>query len=66
MQESGYLLSYNSEYLRRRNWIQICLMGECPREKVVSLVNALNRVCFRRRTATTNAGKETQISVAPG
>jgi aspartate aminotransferase-like enzyme len=49
IQESGYLLSYNSEYLRRRNWIQVCLMGECSHEKVVSLLNALNRVCFRRR-----------------
>ncbi|HEU0039653.1 MAG TPA: hypothetical protein VFR76_10280, partial [Verrucomicrobiae bacterium] len=66
MQEAGYLLSYNSEYLRRRNWIQICLMGEGTLEKVVPLVNALNRVCFRHRTATTNAGMETQTSVAPG
>jgi len=49
MQESGYLLSCNSEYLRRRNWIQISLMGECAKEKLVSLLNALNRVCFRRR-----------------
>lgn len=48
IQESGYLLSYNSEYLRRRNWMQICLMGECTREKIVSLLNAMNRVCFRR------------------
>jgi len=48
MQEAGYLLSYNSGYLRRKNWIQICLMGECPREKVVSVVNALNRVCSPR------------------
>jgi aspartate aminotransferase-like enzyme len=49
MQESGYLLSCNSDYLRRRNWIQISLMGECAKEKLVSLLNALNRVCFRRR-----------------
>ena len=49
VQESGYLLSCNSDYLRQRNWIQICLMGECTREKVVSLLNALNRVCFRRQ-----------------
>lgn len=49
MQESGYLLSYNSDYLRRKNWLQICLMGECAREKMISLANALNRVCFRRR-----------------
>jgi predicted DNA-binding protein (MmcQ/YjbR family) len=47
VQESGYLLSCNSDYLRRRNWMQVCLMGECTREKVVSLLNALDRVCFR-------------------
>src|SRR5258706_5725492 len=51
MQESGYLLSYNSEYLRRKNWLQICLMGECAQDKLLSLLNALNRVCFRRRPA---------------
>ena len=52
IQESGYLVSYNSEYLRKKNWMQICLMGECTHEKVVSLLNAMNRVCFRRaRTA---------------
>jgi aspartate aminotransferase-like enzyme len=49
MQETGYLLSCNSEYLRRKNWIQVCLMGECTREKVVALANALNRVCFHHR-----------------
>jgi aspartate aminotransferase-like enzyme len=54
MQETGYLISYNSDYLKRRNWVQICLMGECTQEKVVSLVNALNRVCFRRRAAKTS------------
>jgi len=49
VQESGYLVSYNSDYLRRKNWIQVCLMGECAKEKVVSLLNALHRVCFPRR-----------------
>jgi hypothetical protein len=24
-------------------------MGDCAKDKVVSLLNALNRVCFRRR-----------------
>ena len=52
IEESGYLLSYNSEYLRRRNWIQICLMGECSQEKLVSLLNALKRVCVRTRLET--------------
>ena len=49
MQQAGYLLSYNSEYLRQKNWIQVCFMGECTREKVVALSNALNRVCFRHK-----------------
>ena len=49
MHDAGYLISYNSDYLRQRNWIQVCLIGECAREKVVSLLNALNRVCFRRQ-----------------
>ncbi len=44
MQEAGFLLSYHSEYLRRNNWIQICLMGEIAREKTDALLNALRRV----------------------
>jgi aspartate aminotransferase-like enzyme len=51
MQEAGFLLSFNSEYLRPRNWIQICLMGECAREKVVALLNALHRAAGRRHPA---------------
>jgi len=47
MHEAGYLLSYNSGYLRKKNWIQICLMGECSREKIVPVANTLNRVCSR-------------------
>jgi aspartate aminotransferase-like enzyme len=52
MKESGFLLSYNSEYLRKQNWIQICLMGEIAREKVVALTNSLQRVCFRKEAAS--------------
>ncbi len=48
LHEAGFLLSYNSDYLRQRNWVQICLMGEFQKEKLVSLLNHLNRVCFRR------------------
>jgi len=59
IQEAGYLLSYNSEYLRRRNWIQICFMGESGKEKLVSLVNALNRACFRRQPALSGEAAET-------
>jgi aspartate aminotransferase-like enzyme len=55
MQESGFLLSYNSEYLKQRNWMQICLMGECGRDKVQSLVNVLTRACFKIRPETATA-----------
>jgi len=64
IQEAGYLLSYNSDYLRRKNWIQVCLMGECAKEKVVSLLNALNRVCLRRHRGRTTAGSA-QPTIAP-
>ena len=65
VQESGYLVSYNSDYLRRRNWIQICLMGECAREKVVSLLNALNRVCFRRQHGRAATGGALPAAAPP-
>jgi aspartate aminotransferase-like enzyme len=48
LHDAGFLLSCNSDYLRRRNWIQICMMGEFAREKLVSLLNHLNRLCGRR------------------
>jgi aspartate aminotransferase-like enzyme len=43
LQRAGYLLSYNSDYLRKRNWIQICLMGEFSPEKLDSLLAWLNK-----------------------
>jgi aspartate aminotransferase-like enzyme len=51
MQEAGFLLSYNSEYLREKNWLQFCFMGECTREKVVSLMNAFQRAGLQRNAA---------------
>ena len=38
---AGFALSYRSDYLRERNWIQIALMGECPDEKVKRLIEAI-------------------------
>jgi aspartate aminotransferase-like enzyme len=57
MQEAGYLLSCNSNYLRQRNWIQVCLMGESSNEKVLALTNALNRVCFKRKQSAAERHK---------
>ena len=56
MQEAGYLLSYNSDYLLRKNWLQTCLLGEGSREKVIALANALNRAASKFRPVVT--GKE--------
>jgi aspartate aminotransferase-like enzyme len=44
--EVGFLVSYQSDYLRDRNWLQICLMGECSRNALVALLAEL-----RLRTA---------------
>jgi aspartate aminotransferase-like enzyme len=49
LQKAGYLLSYRSEYLLKRNWIQICLMGEFSREHLTSLLSILGM--FRPRRA---------------
>jgi hypothetical protein len=43
LEQAGFLLSCNSDYLRERNWIQICLMGEYSREKLEGLVACLAR-----------------------
>ena len=57
MQEAGFLLSCNSEYLRQQNWIQICLMGEIPREKATALANALRRVAQKSPWQQTPLGR---------
>lgn len=41
LQRAGFLLSYKSEYLLKRNWIQICLMGEWIRENLTALPDVL-------------------------
>jgi predicted DNA-binding protein (MmcQ/YjbR family) len=43
LQKAGFLLSFNSDYLRRRNWIQICLMGEYSVDKIEALLTWLSR-----------------------
>jgi aspartate aminotransferase-like enzyme len=49
---AGFLLSYNSDYLRKRNWIQICLMGDYCQEKLEALTTWLGK---NAATATTPA-----------
>ncbi|MGH7129016.1 MAG: pyridoxal-phosphate-dependent aminotransferase family protein, partial [Planctomycetaceae bacterium] len=41
LERTGHHLHYRSEYLRSRNWIQICLMGVCTPEMVEELLFVL-------------------------
>lgn len=52
LQQEGYLLSYKSEYLLERNWIQICLMGEWSPENLESLPRVLASLCQSRSLQT--------------
>jgi len=49
LKKAGFLLSYNSEYLLKRNWIQICLMGEWSRENLATLPGVLANFCAQRK-----------------
>ena len=53
LQKAGYLLSYRSEYLLKRNWIQICLMGEWSGEHLATLPEVLADLCAQRRARKT-------------
>lgn len=44
LEQAGFSLSYNSEYLRARNWIQICLMGEFSRRDMEPLLDAMAHI----------------------
>lgn len=58
LEEEGVLLSYRSDYLLQRNWIQVCLMGECSRSKAAALLAHL------RRFAGVPAGRRNGVEVA--
>ena len=41
IERAGFLIGHASAYLRQRNWIQICLMGEWPRDVLPELLRIL-------------------------
>ena len=45
LERAGFLLSYASGYLRDRNWIQICLMGNVTRDVLPPLLREMARIC---------------------
>jgi aspartate aminotransferase-like enzyme len=66
LEEAGFLLSCNSGYLRRRNWIQICLMGEYTREKLDGLLGCLARYSGQAKTETVVRRAPTEALRAEG
>jgi aspartate aminotransferase-like enzyme len=44
LEDMGFWLSYNSEYLRSRSWIQVCIMGPPSAEGIGPLLDALETV----------------------
>jgi aspartate aminotransferase-like enzyme len=41
LERAGFLLSFRSDYLQRLGWLQVCLMGDYPRERLPELVRRL-------------------------
>ena len=44
LKDAGFLLSYRSSYLLRRNWIQICLMSDFSKDSINPLIRCLRRI----------------------
>lgn len=45
LDSEGFLLSYRSSYLKERNWLQICLMGNYPKHMLDRLTERLKLAC---------------------
>ncbi|TLS37911.1 aminotransferase class V-fold PLP-dependent enzyme [Pseudalkalibacillus caeni] len=45
MKRQGYLLSYESDYLVRKNWIQISIMGKYETQRLFEAIRQLKKVC---------------------
>lgn len=51
LQRHGLLVAYQSEYLERRNWFQIGLMGHCSEAHLERLVSVLAKILAPRTEA---------------
>jgi aspartate aminotransferase-like enzyme/GNAT superfamily N-acetyltransferase len=52
LEHRGFWLNFRSSHLRSRNWIQISLLGDPPRQGLEQLVHALRVICGTERSAT--------------
>ncbi len=57
LQAAGFHISYESEYLIARNWIQICLMGAFERRNVEALLLALDKIMARMGPELVGSGR---------
>ena len=55
LHRAGFLVSYESNYLLTRNWLQVCLMGCCTRENLAALIEILAREVQRMPMAQSTA-----------
>jgi aspartate aminotransferase-like enzyme len=51
----GFWLSYRSNYLLEKNWIQIALLGDPSRASLEKVLTVLRIVCGRRAATKTTA-----------
>ncbi|RQP21393.1 GNAT family N-acetyltransferase [Piscinibacter terrae] len=68
MERSGYRIAHQSEYLIRRNWVQLCLMGEWDPHAVEILpdVFATNARACAERVPTRRSDSAPRIETVPG
>ena len=55
LDKEGFQIAYQSPYLRRRNWLQICLMGEFDDTALGLLPSTLARSIANKRVRGTYA-----------
>lgn len=59
LEKRDILISYNSSYLVKRNWIQFCLMGNVNEKMILQLIpalrNAIDNCEIKNKTQTLNA-----------
>jgi aspartate aminotransferase-like enzyme len=54
LEDRGIAVSYNTSYLVERNWVQICLMGDCQASAVSRLLAELRAVVQLAESASTH------------
>ncbi len=52
LEAEGFEISAHSDYLRARNWVQVCLMGAYQRDRIIPLADAIASVLERRAAAS--------------